>query len=166
MPVRRTLSLAGAGLAVVCLVAGFAANSAGLALAAGISTGLMWLLGYKRPASWPPSVALVIAVIWGAAGVLSDAQPGLMILSTMLALAGWDLMLLDQALSGSINSADQTIRLFEQQHYQSLGLALGLGGLIILAGQLIQIEIPLGGMIVLVVIAVVSLERIWHALRA
>jgi hypothetical protein len=166
MPLRRILSLACPMICAACLVAGYAANGGWIAVAAGVSTGLIWLLSYKRPASLPPSVALVISVVWGAVGLLVDAAPFLMILGTTLALASWDLMLLDHTLTSCANSSAQTIRLFENRHYQSLALALGPGLLIVIAGRMIQFEIPLGGMIVLVILAMFSLDRIWRTLNA
>ena len=164
MPLRRILSLVCPILCVACLAAGYATNGDWIAVAAGASTGLIWLLVYKRPASWPPSVALVISVIWGAAGLLVDATPFPMILGTTFALAGWDLMWLDHTLTGSANSSAQTISLFEHRHYQSLALALGPGLLIVIAGRMIQFEIPLGGMIILAILAMFSLDRIWRTL--
>ena len=166
MPLRRILSLVCPMICAACLAAGYAANGGWIAIAASASTGLMWLLAYKRPASLPPSGALVISVVWGAVGLLADATPILMILSTTLALVGWDLMLLDHTLTGCANSSAQTISLFENRHYQSLALALGPGLLIVIAGRMIHIEIPLGGLIVLTILALFGLDRIWRALSA
>ncbi len=166
MPLRRILSLACPMICAACLAAGYAANGGWIAVVAGASTGLMWLLVYKRPASWPPSVALVVAVIWGAVGLLVDATPVLMIINTTLALAGWDLMLLDHTLTSCTNSSAETISLFERRHYQGLALALGLGLLIVIAGRMIQFEIPLGGLIILAILAMFSLDRIWRTLSA
>jgi hypothetical protein len=153
-------------ICAACLAAGYAANGEWITIAASASTGLMWLLAYKRPASLPPSAALVLSVGWGAVGLLADATPILMILSTTLALAGWDLMLLDHTLTGCANSSAQTISLFEHRHYQSLALALGPGLLIVIAGRMIRFEIPPGGMIILAIIAMFSLDRIWRTLSA
>ena len=164
MPLRRILSLVCPMNCAACLAAGYAANGGWIAIAASASTGLMWLLAYKRPASLPPSGALVISVVWGAVGLLADATPILMILSTTLALAGWDLMLLDHTLTGCANSSAQTISLFENRHYQGLALALGPGLLIVIAGRMIHIGIPLGGLIVLTILALFGLDRIWRAL--
>jgi hypothetical protein len=149
-------------LCAACLAAGYAANGGAIAIAAGASTGLIWLLAYKQPARLPPAMALIISVIWGAVGLLVGATPALMILGTTLALAGWDLILLDQTLTRCANSSATANSLFEQRHYQSLALALGLGGLIVAAGRMIHVEIPLGGMILLVILAMFSLDRIWR----
>jgi hypothetical protein len=111
-------------------------------------------------------VALVISVVWGAVGLLVDASPVLMILGTTLALASWDLMLLDHTLTSCANASAETIGLFEHRHYQSLALALGLGLLIVIAGRMIHFEIPLGGMIILAILAMFSLDRIWRTLNA
>ena len=166
MPLRRILSLVCSMICAACLAAGYAANGGWIAVAASASTGLMWLLAYKRPASLPPSAALVVSVTWGAVGLLANATPILMILSTTLALAGWNLMLLDHTLTGCTNASAETISLFENRHYQSLALALGPGLLIVIAGRMIQFEIPFGGLIILAILALFSLDRIWRTLSA
>ena len=162
MPLRRILTLVCPMLCAACLAAGYAANGGGVAIAAGASTGLIWLLAHKRPASLSPAAALIIAVIWGAVGLLAHATPLLMILGTTLALASWDLMLLDQTLTNCANSSAQTLNLFEHRHYQGLALALGFGWLLVIAGRMIHFEIPLVGMILLVILAMFSLDRIWR----
>lgn len=162
MPLRRILSLICPMICAACLAAGYAPIGGGIATAAGASTGLIWLLAYKRPARLPPAMALVISVTWGAVGLLANATSVLMILGTTLALASWDLRLLDQTLTRCANPSATALSLFEQRHYQSLALALGLGWLLVTAGRTIHIEIPLGGMILLAVLAMFSLDRIWR----
>ena len=161
---RRILSLVCPMVCAACLMAGYALNSRWISIAAGASTGLVWLLANKRPATLPPSVALVISFVWVAAGLMAGASSFLMILGTTFALASWDLALFDHALADSPISSAQTIALFQNRHYRSLALALGLGLLVVVVGRLFRFQIPFGWMVVLVILALFSLERIWRTL--
>jgi len=133
-----------------------------IALAAVLLTLLLWLLARKRSSAGQLSVALVVSVGLAAAGLFAGVSPLLVSLSATLALASWDLVLLDHTLTSSSNSSAKTITLFENGHYQSLALALGLGLLIAVTGRTIHFQIPLGGMILLVILALFSLDRVWR----
>ncbi len=160
-----------------CLALGYASVGLWPAIAAPLLTLGIWLLAYKRPSSCPPSIALAISVGGAAlgvvgtagsavaeAGVLAGSTSLLMLLAVILALAGWDLMLFDQGLAGSSGSLAQTVTLFEQRHFASLALALGLGLLLVVAGRMIHLQIPFVGMTIVALIALFGLERVWHTL--
>ena len=121
---------------------------------------LAWLLTWRRPSIELSSTALMISVGSAAAGLLAGTVPFLMMLGVTFALAGWDLAFWDHTRIGVINSSAKTAALFENRHFQSLALALGLGLLAAVAGQLIHFQIPLGGMIVLVILALFCLDRV------
>jgi hypothetical protein len=113
----------------------------------------------------PPSVALAASVSIGAAGLLTGAPSFLMILGVALALASWDLVLWDQILTDNSISSTQTMALLEARHYQSLALALVPGLLIALAGPLIHVQLPFMGLVLLVILALFSLDRVWRTLK-
>jgi hypothetical protein len=95
-------------------------------------------------------------------GLLLAAGPELMILSAALALAGWDLLLWEHALPADLPAA--MLSRLAVSHYRSLALALALGLLAALAGGLLRLQLPFGVLIFLVLLALVSLDRLWRAL--
>jgi hypothetical protein len=167
-------------MGTLCLAAGFAANGWVIAVMAGASTGLAWWLAFQRaaykwsahkwaanklPATLPPLAAFVISLAWSAVGLIVRAPAVLMILSTALALASWDLMLFDHMLSDNPISSTATIVLFQTRHYRSLALALGPGLLLVLVGRTIQLQISFVIIGLLVLIALFSIDRIWRVLK-
>ena len=170
MLLRRTISLACPIVCTLCLAAGYAVSGWGIVVMAGASTGLAWWLAHKWAANkWPatllPLAAFVISIAWDAAGLLASAPALLMILSAAFALASWDLVLFDHVLADNPISSTSTIALFQNRHYRSLALALGLGLLIVLAGRTIQVQISFVIMGLFVLLALFSIDRIWRALK-
>jgi hypothetical protein len=170
MLLRRTINLACPIAYTLCLVAGYAANGWGIALLAGASTGLAWGLAHKwaahkRPATPLPLVAFVISMAWSAIGLLTSAPALLMILSATFALASWDLVLFDHLLVDDPISSTPTLALFQNTHYRSLALALGLGLLIVLVGRTIQIQVSFVIIGLFVLLALFSIDRLWRALK-
>ncbi|HTP09498.1 MAG TPA: hypothetical protein VMP08_14685, partial [Anaerolineae bacterium] len=58
-----------------------------------------------------------------------------------------------------------TMALFQNRHYRSLALALGLGLLIVFAGRTIQVQISFVIIGLFVLLALFSVDRIWRALK-
>ena len=161
---RKILSLVCPIAYAVCLAVAYAQAGQWTSLAIVLLTFPAWLLARKQPSIELSSTVLLISVGLAAAGLFAGASPFLMMLSATFALASWDLVLLDHTLTDNANSSAKTIALFENRHYQNLALALGLSLLIAVAGQLIRLQIPLGGMILLVILALFGLDRVWRAL--
>lgn len=97
--------------------------------------------------------------------MLAGAPPMLLILSAAFALASWDLVLFDHILADNPISSVPTIGLFQARHYRSLALALGLGLLIVLVGRTIQVQISFVIMGLLVLLALLSIDRLWRTLK-
>jgi hypothetical protein len=165
MLLPRTIRLACPFLCTLCLVAGYAAYGWGIVALAGASTGLAWWLAHKRSATLLPLTAFIISIAWSAAGLLASAPVLLMILSTIFALASWDLVLFEHSLADKPISSAATRALFQNRHYRSLALALGLGLLIILVGRTIQVQISFIIIGLLVLLALFSLDCMWRALK-
>jgi hypothetical protein len=160
---RKSLSLIFSLACVVCLAVGFAMVGQWLFMPGILLALSAWLFSRKqhiRPLIW---IALLASVCLAAAGVFAGAPTALMLLSATLALAGWDGMLMDASLAG--DASTDTLSLLETKHYQSLALALVPGLLAAIAGQMIHFWIPFGGMLILMILALISLERVWHSLR-
>jgi hypothetical protein len=165
MLLRRTISLACPLLCTLCLAAGHAVNGWGIVVMAGASAGLAWGLAKKWPATSLPLAAFIISIAWAAAGLLTSAPSLLMILSAAFALASWDLVLFDHILANNPISSTSTIILFQNRHYRSLALALGLGLLIAIVGRTVQVQISFVIIGLFVLLALFSIDRIWRALK-
>jgi hypothetical protein len=165
MLLRRTISLVCPIVCILCLATGHAVNGWGIVMLVGASTGLAWWLAIKRPATSLPLAAFVISMAWAAAGLLASSPALLMILSATFALASWDLVLFDHILADNPISSAPTGALFQNRHYRSLALALGLGLLIVLVGRTIQIQVSFVIIGLLALFALFSIDRLWHALK-
>jgi hypothetical protein len=86
-----------------------------------------------------------------------------MLLGTTMALAVWDLLMLDVAI-GRGTSVEQTRR-YENSHLRSLALALGVGLVAILFGRLLSIQIPFAVLILSITILLFSLDRVWFQIK-
>ena len=160
MPLRKVFTVISLILTAVCLIFGTSKIGQGIALAAGLVTLGVWLLAYKWPSTGLPSIALVVSVGLAGTGLCLGASPVLMLASATLALASWDLALLERIPAGS--SSFRTISLLEKKHYQSLLLALGVAFPVMIFGRMIHVQIPFGVMILLVALACFSLARVWR----
>jgi hypothetical protein len=155
------LSLLCPALSGLCLVLGYLPWGAWAAAAGGLAA-LAWAAAFWRRALWSANLGLAVATATAAFGVTAGASLGWMLPSTALALAGWDLLLLDARLANNPPGA-ATDRL-EKAHYSSLGLALGVGLLVAVLGQGVRFQIPFIFMLLLVVLVYVSLERLLRSL--
>ncbi len=165
LSVRKSLIFLCPAISAACLAAGYAVTGQGIAAVMALLTLPLGLLARKRPATVPPSAALAASVSIAAAGLLTRAPSVLMILGAALALASWDLVLWEQTLTDNSISSAQTIALLETRHYQSLALALAPGLLIAITGPLIRVQLPFMGLVLLVILALFSLDRVWRTLK-
>ncbi len=165
MFLRKTLILICSTASATCLTLGYVATGQGIATALAILTLPVWLLAYKRPSICPPTAALIVSVSLAALGLLVRATSLQMLLGATLALASWDLVLLEHTLTGSSSSSPQALTRLINLHYSRLALILGLGLLITVAGRLIHLQLPLVGVVLLVILALFSLDRVWRMLR-
>ena len=142
---------------VFCLVAGYVVVGKWIGAVLATITGLAWLLARKYPASWLPFICLLASVCLAVVGMLIGSPPLLMIFGSGVALAVWDLLLLDNALRSS--SGAQT-RQYENKHLQSLALALGSGLLVVFLGRLLHLQIPFVASILFVALTIFGLDRV------
>lgn len=144
---------------VCCLTAGFGITGWWvLAVLAGL-LGPGWLLAQKYPDARLQSMCLLASVGFAVVGILIGSPAILMLLGTTMALAVWDLLLLDVAI-GKGASVEQTRR-YENSHLRSLALALGVGLVAILFGRLLSIQIPFVVLILLITFLLIALDRFW-----
>jgi hypothetical protein len=159
MTLRKSLFAAGLVVLALCLAAGYAIAGQWIGTAAALMTGPAWLLARKYPASGLPLGCLLVSIGLAVVGRLTGAPPVLMIGGAGIALAVWDLLVLDVALGGA-SSAEQT-RAYEASHVRSLGLALGGGLAGALLGRWLQLQIPFFITALLIALAVFGLDRAW-----
>ncbi len=164
---RAILPLLCPALSGLCLGLGYLLSGARVAAlaaaAAGILTFLVWLAARRWQALWTANLGLVVTTAAAAYGLTIGAGLLWMLPAAALGLASWDLLLLDARLAN--NPAGIPTGPLEKAHFTSLGLALGLGLLVVMLGQMIRFQIPFIFMLVLVVLAYVSLERLLRSLR-
>lgn len=159
MALRKTFFVACLLASVFCLAGGYnlAGQSFGVVIA--LITGFAWLLARKYLTSMLPLLCLLVSICLAVTGQLTGASPWLMICGSTIALAVYDLFHLDIAL-GSSASGEQTRR-YENQHLQSLALALGSGLFVVFLGRWLRLEVSFFVVVVFVAIAVFGLARVW-----
>jgi hypothetical protein len=163
MTLRQIFFFACLAFSTFCLAAGYliAGQWAGAALT--LITGLAWLYARKDPALWLPQICLVAAVCLAVAGLLAGASPVLMLLGSGVALAVWDLILLEAALKG--DTLNKQTRRYESRHLQSLALALGFGLLVTFLGRWLHFQLPFVILLLFVALVIFGLDRIWRYIK-
>ena len=86
-----------------------------------------------------------------------------MIAGSAIALAVWDILLLDSALGNHL-SAEPT-RQYESKHLQALMLALGCGLFVTFLGRLSNIQVPFIVLLLLVTFILFALDRVWGYIK-
>ena len=163
MFLRKTFFVIWLIISVLCLVAGYGIAGQWIGAMLAILIGPAWWLARKYPHSPLPLVCLLVSVGFAVAGRLVGSPPFLMIFASAVALAVWDLLLLDSAL-GNNSSVEQT-RHYENKHLQSLTLALGSGLLATLLGRFLIIQIPFIVLMLLITFILFALDRVWGYIK-
>jgi hypothetical protein len=163
MALRKTFFAVCLVVSVLCLAAGYAIAGQWIGVVVAIITSLAWLLARKYPASWLPHICLLASVCMAVVGQLTGSPPLLMICGSGIALAVWDLLLLDAVL-GTNSSGEQT-RQYEKKHLQSLVLVLGSGLCVVFLGRLLTLQTPFVLLILFVALAVFGLDRAWGYIK-
>jgi hypothetical protein len=160
MTLTKNLSLVCILASLACMLAGLAAGGQWTAALPALAPALLMLLAHRTPSGWLPAAALVLSTGLAAAGILSGGQPFLLAMGVIAALAGWDLALLENSLGGV---PPQHAALFAGRHLKSLAFATGLGALAFGVGGALQLSLPFGILILLVVLILICLDRLVHA---
>jgi len=162
MPQRRIIQIACIAASAASLAAGFAMADLWLGVGMVAAAALSWLGSRGRIFRGMNSSVLVFSTGLAAIGLLLGAGPIWMILGATFALSGWDLALFDRSLAVAL--PDHSTRRLETRHLRSLALALVSGALAAIAGPVIHFQIPLGGMMALVLLALFGIDRVWRGL--
>ena len=163
MPLRKTLFIICLILSVLCLAAGYGIAGHWLGAMLAILTGPAWLLARKYPRPQLSLVCLLITVGFAVVGRLVGSPPFLMIFASAVALAVWDLLVLDSALENT--SWGEQTRHYETRHLQSLTLALGSGLLGILLGSFLKIQMPFIVLMLFIAFVLFALDHVWGYIK-
>ncbi|NMB55261.1 MAG: hypothetical protein GYA15_11220 [Leptolinea sp.] len=157
-------------LFLVCLVfyaillsAGYAMIHQWLWLFIVLLSACAWLFIRKYSRTWLPVILLIVSTGLAAGGKLAGIPPVLAITGAGLALAVWDLSLMDAEMV-EIPEDDQT-RSAEMNHLRSLGLAAGGSVVLISVGHLLHLKMPFFFLVVLILGIILGLDRIWGYLK-
>jgi hypothetical protein len=163
MAFRKTLLLLCLVASAACLAVAYCLVGRRGGACAVILPGVVCLFRSRIPGRWLPPAFLSSMFCAAAVGLIAGASPHLMLPGAALALAAWDLMILDRLMtgSGSVHAA----RRLEMKHARSLFLALGLGLLSAEGGSLLSLRLPFLVMLLLVICVVYSLSRVFRSLR-
>jgi hypothetical protein len=154
----------------ICLIASTFSLSIGYGLAGRWGWSLIsvlmipaWLFARKHSGSWLPVICLLVSVCLAVIGKQDGASPLLMIFGSGIALAVWDLLLLDAALGK--HPANEQSRQYETRHLQALMLSLGLGLAVASVGRLLSLRVPFWGLVLMIAFALFGLDRVWVYLK-
>ena len=148
---------------ILCLAAGYALSGKWVGAASVVPIGLFWLFSQKYSTPWLAYFCLVISMALAVIGQLIGNSAILMIFSAGLALAVWDLMLLNNT-SEKGSAGAQTHR-YESKHLQSLALAVGSGLAVAFLGRQLHFRLPFILMLLCVALAVFGLNFVWNSLK-
>jgi hypothetical protein len=112
---------------------------------------LFWGFTIKHPVLWISSSLLSTHVILAAIGIAAGFSQFFMIASCICALASWDLTMFDQRMDG--NAARNTNASLGKRHLQSLVWATAIGLILVLFGYHLNLQLPFGVIVLLVLIA-------------
>jgi hypothetical protein len=160
---RNIFLFASLAFSTFCLAAGYVLAGQWIGVMVALITGLTWLYARKNPALWLSHLCLLASVCLTMVGILAGGSPMLMLLGSGVALAVWDLVLLNNALKSSIFGG-QTRR-YENKHLQSLALAIGSGLLVALLGRWLHLEVPFVMLMLFVALVIFGLDRIWSYIK-
>ncbi len=163
MKLRNNFFILSLALASSSLAAGYGLAGQWLGVGGAVILGLAWLLARKYPAMWLSLICLLTSMGLAVAGCLTGAVSVWMILGAGLALAVWDLLLLEAALEGC--AFEEQTRRYESQHLRSLALAVGAGLLAALLGRGIPLQLPFIVLVFSASLVILGLDRIWNYLK-
>jgi hypothetical protein len=163
MALRKTFFVVCLVVSLLCLTAGYGFAGQWIGAVIAIASGLAWLPARKYSASWLPHLCLITSVGLAVTGQLTGTPPLWMICGSAFALAAWDLILLDDALS--THSAGEQSTRYETKHIQSLALALGAGLLVAFLGGMLHLQIPFVAMMLFVALVIFGFDRVWGTIK-
>jgi hypothetical protein len=134
-----------------CLGAGYILGGYWLIMPGFLAAAILWMTTKKRSVFWSTSNLLLIYVVLALIGVTLNLSIYLMIFGCTTALVCWDLT--HFRLSIANNPLLETDVPLERSHLQSLTTAVFSGLLLAFISSYINLQFPLGVMVILVLMA-------------
>jgi hypothetical protein len=159
MTLRKTLFFFCWGLSTLLAVAGFWQIGFWQGEIAVVICALVWLFIRKKFSKFCLGSSIAVA----AAGLLLGVPSLFMLFSAGLSLASWDLTLMDLSLAA--NSPGQTAKLYQSMRLRTLGFVLGAGIIVIFFGRYLSFQVPFFVMVLFIILAIFSFDRILNALQ-
>lgn len=151
-------------LATVLLSTGFGITGLWPGLLAALGVSLFGLFIQNKFNPWLSTVYLILYVCLAAAGLFTGCEPFLMVNGTIAALGVWDVAQFQRQIKEDENY--DWVKLLERQHYQSLGLALGVGFFLSNTGLVVRVQLPIGITMFLILIALFGLTRLYNLVNS
>jgi hypothetical protein len=148
---------------MACLVIGYAINRQWIGVVGAGILGFTWWYSWNNPTSWETHICLLVTASLAVVGILLGTPPFLMILGSGMGLALWDLIYLNDSLK--TDPPDVQTRHYEIKHLQLL-LQLVVSGVFLgFAGHFLRFDTPFILLVVIIILALFSLNRIWQYFR-
>ena len=138
-----------------CLAAGYILSGYWLILLAFPLMLIAWQLTYKRSTFVSASILLSGYVILASAGIIAGLSTALMLIACTTALASWELLQVNQNVSGY--PPGKTNGMLEKHHLNSLALAASAGLTLSLISATVTLQLPFVVIALLVFMALGSL---------
>ncbi len=163
MNLRKILLVLSCAAASACLIAGISSQwrLAGLAVI-GLLT-ILWAVKPVRKSGWLVSSSLAVYLCAAAGGLIGGGQPIWLIAGSITALSGWDLIQFERSLAGL--EQNEGLRRCEREHLKNLGIALGLGSVLVFPMLLIRIQLSFILMLAALGAALAGLLLAWRFLQ-
>jgi hypothetical protein len=162
MPLRKIVCLVCVASGGIFLGLGYAAVNPWMALGVALTVFSFWGFALWRLSTRWILLALLVSLAAAVLGLTAGAVPLDIFFGVSFALADWDLVLLDQSLAGQEPSPAGA--LLASKHIQSLGLSMGIGGLIYLGGRILHLPVSFGVFLLLAILILFGVDRLWRML--
>lgn len=159
LPLRQTMYFICFGVSAVCLIMLFVLTSQWVLTVLAAFVSAVWFWAKKHPETWLPHLCLLASISLAVTGLLLGSASFLAVISAAASLAAWDLLLFNSALGE--NTSGEHTRRFIKHHLQALGLSIGFGTATALLGHFLQVKIPFIGLVILIILLYLGLDRIW-----
>ena len=143
-----------------CLAAGYILSGYWLILLAFPLMLITWLLTYKRSTYVSASILLSGYVILATVGIIAELSTALMLIACTMALVSWELLQVNQSVSGY--PPGKTIGTREKHHLNSLALATSAGLILSLLSATITLQFPF---VVVAFLVLMTLGSLTYSMR-
>lgn len=139
-------------ISIACLGASYILAGYSWIVFAFLGIGILWFFLKRSSVFWATASPMLACVLLAAIGTVLDLSLPLMVLGCAASLAFWELAAFRQSLPGN-RSSPQAVSL-ERSHLRSLALAVCAGLVLAVTVSQVDLQVPFGLTVLLVLIAV------------